>query len=341
MVSVIIPTFNCAKYIETSVSSVIAQSYSDIEVIIVDDGSSDETELICRNICIRDTRVKYFKTVNSGVSHARNYGLMKAMGDFIVFLDADDFLEPKIIENALQLTNTDSLIIWDYVIVGDECPKSHICSKNGFIDKDEAIASALTQRNSCKYKLGSYYRAVWGKLFSADIIKSNNITFPENLPVGEDALFLIDYLTHCTQVIICNCIGYNYRILSNSAVRKYRSNLLDLDILQMDYLLKIIADNKLLEYESVRISFSNFKWQLLFDSLLENSIDAYKNKKIGLFNITDDLKAFEKRYRYLYEDALVDFVTLHKKYGIIQFLYGKMPLWVLCVVYLVVSRLRG
>lgn len=338
MVSVIIPAYNCEQYIEECVTSILEQTYENFEVLIVDDGSTDHTAEIAQKLMMRDTRVEVISMKNQGVSHARNVGLANAKGEFVTFLDADDYLSPYILEKAVGCVRPNLLTAWGYTIIGRNSKEN---VQNCVIDKYEAIASAICTRQKVDYYLGDNFRAVWGKLFDREIILEHSIAFPEDLPVGEDALFLLQYLALCDGVNYIGGEGYNYRILGNSAVRKPRNNLLELDVLQMEYMLRILKQNKCLDSLPVKISFHNWKWQLAFSSLLENSIVVNKCGNAQRKSIFEDTCFFIRKYKNIYDDYTLNINCLYKKYRVFQFLYRIVPDRMLCFIYLGMRKIRG
>lgn len=337
MISVIIPVYNCEKYIEECVASVLAQTYKEAEILIVDDGSTDGTGAIIQDFQLKDSRIKVIRLENQGVSHARNIGLMNASGDYIVFLDADDYLDPFVLEKAVTSVKGNQLIAWGYTIIGSDGVKE---SQTFEISKYEAVASAICTRKNAGYTLGDNFRAVWGKLFETKIIRNNNIVFPENLPVGEDAAFLLRYLACCDGLNYIDNRGYNYRILENSAVRKPRINLFELDSLQMDCMLETLNKYGFLNQIPVMVSFHNWKWQLALPSLLENSILVRKTGAQEGKSIFADSCAFIKKYESIYRFCPVKMSALYKKYRVIQFLHGKIPTKWLCRIYLAMKLIR-
>lgn len=337
MVSVIIPVYNCEKYIEECITSVLSQTYTDFEMLIVDDGSTDETSVIIQRLQLKDDRIRVIHLENQGVSHARNTGLAFANGEFVVFLDADDYLDTFILEKAVASIKADKLIAWGYTIIG-KAPVNDTASYE--ISKYEAIASTLCTRKKVDYCLGDNFRASWGKLFDKKIIQENNVVFPENLPVGEDALFLLQYLTCCDGIRYIDNKGYNYRILENSAVRKPRKNLFEFDVIQMDYMMEMLKRYKCFDQLPVQISFHNWKWQLAFPSLLENSIIVGENGELTGKSVFDDTCAFIKKYEAIYKSCPVGINSLYKKYRVFQCLYGRIPCKWLCRIYLVMQSIR-
>ena len=222
-VSIIIPVYNAAQYLDECISSAINQSYEGIEVILVDDGSTDNSLDICERWAARDDRIRVISKDNGGVSSARNKALEVAAGDYFVFLDSDDFLVQDYVEEMLQLvisTNTDIGICETRIF--DE---NHYVITNGFsstmITNQEAISKFFTDR--------SWFYVIWGRIFSRKAICESNgslIKFDESLLVGEDLVWLMEVMSKKKQFNV-SCTSkslYNYRRFSaHSSLSNYRS----------------------------------------------------------------------------------------------------------------------
>ena len=162
LVSIIVPAYNAEKFIDKCIRSVLNQSYPNLELILVDDGSTDETGKICEEYASKDTRVRVIHKKNSGVSAARNMGLSSAIGEYVVFLDSDDWLDEDIVELALKKYQKNCINIWGFVcywprnvLKTEELRAEGLC-------QEELIANAIFTRSTAHYDLGNYFRAGWG-----------------------------------------------------------------------------------------------------------------------------------------------------------------------------------
>lgn len=247
MVSIIIPVYKAEQTLPKCVDSCINQSYKDIEIILVDDGSPDSSPEICDNYAKKDSRIKVFHKKNGGVSSARNLGLDKAKGDFIIFVDSDDWIEQDMIEMmiAVQEENNYDLVLCNHTI--------HFCdqtTKQG----NTIVPQMRIRKEIAKYILmpdkEHSFRMPWGKLYRSKLIHDNNLHFKETLTLGEDACFNYQYIAHISSV---NCLsdyyGYNFRVIKNTEKknRYYQS---------MDYL-----------YNSRMIMFQDFTEIFRIDGL--------------------------------------------------------------------------
>lgn len=202
LVSIVIPVYNCAERIEKCLSSVIAQTYSNIEVIVIDDGSSDNSGSLCNAISEENNRITVYHNTNHGVSHARNEGIKQASGKYIAFIDADDTVDNDYIEILVHEAGIQ---------------KADLVDMTDKIDAEAKVSGYYYIENAILE--GDVH--VWGKLFSRDLIISKEITFPENITIGEDMLFLLNYSLYVGDTNTIKCIAdnkYNYFINNEGAM---------------------------------------------------------------------------------------------------------------------------
>lgn len=208
--SIVIPAYNAEHYIASCLDSILAQSFTDYEVIVVDDGSKDNTYSVCMEYVKKDTRVKIIHKENRGVSVARNAGIACAKGKFITFIDIDDTINANFLSN---FSFDESL---DIEIQG--FAMNFIGNKN----KNYSIQPETTRISAIKdiYSESERLRLTRGpvcKLYKREIIEKNNVTFPLGLSFGEDAIFVKRYLLHCignARAIAAD--DYNYNHAENS-----------------------------------------------------------------------------------------------------------------------------
>lgn len=183
-VSVIIPVFNGEQFLDRCLSSITNQSYKDIEIIVINDGSTDNTKAICKNYSQNDQRIKVIHKDNEGVSTARNIGLDIATGDYIYFADADDYVLQDSIENFINkaMTSSAEIIVAEYYIASDS-HKMKISPKE-FNDKKSFLCSILS---------GTNHSALWNKLFKKGLF--DNIRFNNNIFYMEDKVLLVEILS--------------------------------------------------------------------------------------------------------------------------------------------------
>lgn len=219
MISIIIPVYNQEKYIEECLKSVISQTYNNIEILVIDDGSTDRSLRICKKFQKIDSRIKVFSIENGGVSRARNYGLKKATGEWVTFVDSDDIISTDYCKELIANTDakTDMIIARTLSFLHDDITKiaddkyrgGHcdifLCSR----EKHELYKSILIDnRKITKYP---HIATCSAKLFSLKLINNNKLMFNESLKVYEDALFNMEAIEKSRQVKVVNSIIYYYR----------------------------------------------------------------------------------------------------------------------------------
>lgn len=218
LISIIVPVYNCEKYIERCINSILKQTYKNIEVLLINDGSKDKSLQICERYAQKDNRIIVFEKENEGVSSARNLGIEKSHGEFITFVDSDDYLEENFCEEMLERAYKYSV---DYVTCGYKRVYD-----NGHIEyiNNDCSEKVITSNNYLNFLLNVQmgYGFAHMKLIRKRAIR--NIKFDKNLKVGEDALFNVMLCNNLKKVLIYNKSLYNYYFNSDSVVRKFDEN---------------------------------------------------------------------------------------------------------------------
>lgn len=219
MVSVVIPAYNAASTLGACLESLISQTYRDIEILVVDDGSQDSTAQLAAGYAARDGRVRLLRQENAGVSAARNAGIDASRGELISFVDSDDTVCTDFLEELVRLYEPEVL------------PVSGICRSDGITSPvpqtpvwqtdpacvaDEFIGGTLGRCIAF---------AVWNKLFSAELLRREAIRFPVGVPIGEDALFTLRYLRRCREIRYAPHAVYRYSVTLGSAVLAKRDSI--------------------------------------------------------------------------------------------------------------------
>ena len=219
LVSIIIPIFNSEKYILKCLNSLKQQSYSNIEVIIVNDGSTDNTKTICQDYIIYDKRFHLINTQHMGVSHARNVGIKLSKGQFILFVDGDDFVSYDYVETlvrSIKVYNVDLVCTDYYTVENNEIDYGFSNKKTEILDNTEVLdnIAAINLLHNDKYFRGY----LWNKIFVKQIIIANNLTFNTEIKIWEDMLFCLEYLLCIKNVAYVRKCIYYYVIHSNSTM---------------------------------------------------------------------------------------------------------------------------
>lgn len=233
IVSIIIPVYNVEKYIRQCLESVINQTFRDLEIILVDDGSPDNCPAICDEYASKDQRIRVIHKQNGGVSAARNDGITAATGEWLYLVDSDDWLELDTIEKLYKaaVEQDADCVLTDCVerYTSGENNRLQMFSQNFRTDDPKMILqiqkTILCHKYSPYYSLGadSEYPAPWSKFFRTSIVKDNQLKF-DSYVMGyyDDGLFSQYLLDHVKSVYYCGEHSYNYRIVSESLMHGFR-----------------------------------------------------------------------------------------------------------------------
>lgn len=205
MVSIIVPVYNAQDSLERCLMSIIRQRYPQWELVLVDDGSQDDSLEICKRYSNMDSRIQVIHTDNCGVSSARNTGMENAQGEYIVFVDSDDMIHPDFLSECLS--NKEDLMVTNYK------KPSKIDSLHYKEDHPELI---FQQRG---------VRTVWGKVFVRKIIEDHHIRFDTNIRYGEDTIFVLQYCLHIKTIAYVFQHLYEYEKPPYYAFFKYKTTL--------------------------------------------------------------------------------------------------------------------
>lgn len=209
-ISIIVPVYNVEKYIRRCIDSLITQTFKSIEILLIDDGSKDNSGAICDEYALKDDRVKAIHKKNGGVSSARNVGLDNATGTYIMFCDPDDYVDPTWCEKMYSSVNADEVCfcVCGFNRVNIENEKIIGTSIPSYPKETLSIDEALL----FLYQTG-LFRPVWNDIFSNQIIRENFLRFDESLTRNEDTAFVLDYLQSVEGKICLVALPlYNYSI---------------------------------------------------------------------------------------------------------------------------------
>lgn len=253
-VSVIIPIYNVEKYIEKCLNAVINQTLKEVEIIIIDDGSTDTSGIISGKISQIDTRIILVKNTNCGVSKSRNQGLELARGEYVVFLDSDDYIEEDMLRKMYLVAEKLSceVIQCNYAIDNNGKYKKVYQNivENKLLKKDEIVKYLKQQLIT-----GSLTTYVWDKMYKRDFLQKNNLIFREELDMFEDWYFIMDLVTCLKRFAFISDNLYYYRVVRNSLCRKYISNyedlLINLQCEKLKYMDKWNLNNSLYKYKYI------------------------------------------------------------------------------------------
>jgi len=312
LVSFIVPIFNCASYLKQCLDSILAQSINDYEVILVNDGSQDNSGDICDIYVKKDSRFRVVHKKNEGLSAARNDGLELAQGDWITFVDSDDWVEPHFLDVLVANKNVDYIVTSiNHQQVGGRCiTEKFIEQEYDTIDDSVFVVENLKQ----------VFFTAWSKFFKKKIVNDNQLRFIPGVSPGEDTIFVFQYLNHIHSLYLSDKPCYNWRVANGLTNRKRN----------FDWI-KYTIDQTIVSIEQVEEKFDIDLSFIKFNSLhyLIDKIDVgkytYKQllfeiktiaSKPWMVELIGDSKYVRKgKYRHI-----IDFLICRKSYMLVTIL---------------------
>ena len=268
-ISIVIPVYNAEKYLEETISSILGQTYTEFEVIIVNDGSTDRSQAIIDKYARNDKRIKTIITENMGAPHARNTGLEASTGDYIIFFDADDVMLPNEVELlSARATEEDDLVMGSRIKV----------TETGSRYKENILREGIydVRSDDIQY-LMSLPPFPDNKMYSAKVIRENNIRFA-NVKMSQDVNFYLKYLAVINRVLVIREPVCLYREVKNSISHTYNLKILDL--------IKSLEDVR-------EFAESHYAAESFFDALY-NAIFRYVYRNLTKISFIKDYKTKER-----------------------------------------------
>ena len=217
MLSIIVPVYNADAFLSKNVKSILSQAYKDFELILVNDGSKDKSTELCNEFKRLDNRVRVIHKENGGVSSARNRGLDVAQGEYIMFIDADDWIESDFCKNLMHQIEKFDLIVGGYKILN-----SAGIQEQKFGAGDLEFPKQFENKFDELYA-GNFFHSPFSKVYKRDIIGDQR--FDLNVVLGEDFLFNLAYISKCKKIKIVDETGYIYNCMNEeAATKKIRDN---------------------------------------------------------------------------------------------------------------------
>jgi len=291
-ISIIVPIYNGAKYIKECLGMIIKQTFKDFELIIIDDGSTDNSKDMCNEYAKVDTRIKVISKQNGGTWAARNMGIDVSIGKYIIFFDCDDWYEDNLLEQMYEnIENNDvDLVISGQTNVmvdknGEILRKITVLpNKHFFKTRDEILGNYILLR---KEEIGD---TLWNKIYKSEIIKKYNLKF-ENFKRGEDTIFNANYYQHIDKCMVISRALYNYRIESANPVwLKYSDNYLNIVCGENDAVVDKLKgwgkyDKSAIEYQSTHFTYRiiEYFYKIVY-SKSELSFKSKSDKILSLLN---------------------------------------------------------
>lgn len=229
LISIVLPVYNCEKYLRECIDSILAQTYNTWELLIIDDGSTDASPNICDEYARSESRIKVFHQSNNGVSYSRNIGIEASCGQYIVFCDSDDYLEPEYLETLLKTAQDYPTYEHIWCCFQTVSGSKHEDAKPNYVI--HTPVSLFSVEDIMTLHAMWLDANPWNKLYKTEKLKRNHLRFPEDLSLGEDFLFNLSYLdcSYKGKIAVLAQPLYNYRLRKEDSLgAKYRANLLQI-----------------------------------------------------------------------------------------------------------------
>ena len=245
MISIIVPVYNAQPFLERCLKSILGQTYKDIQLVLVDDGSVDRSGQICDEFAAKDSRILVIHQKNAGVSAARNAGLQAATGEYIGFVDADDYIAPDMYEQALNQLGDHDMVMWDAVTVWPDGKTQ--ADTIDLLKTDSSLQKKDWSPDLLRYMAG----AVWRCLYRRELLE--DVRFPVGIKLSEDRLFNMEAMGKAQSLAYFKQ-GLYYRVVrEGSACNRYHGDKFEKSLLAMEYADKIIEKYWTEEYRAVYV----------------------------------------------------------------------------------------
>lgn len=289
LVSIVVPVYNGEKHIKNCVQSLLEQTYENIELLIVNDGSRDNTELVLKDIQKADARIRIINQENQGVSCARNTGIINAHGKYLLFLDSDDLLEKNAIE--LLMNNNEEgtdLIIYGFKVNGNGNRKNDTevlkSLKQCDADKNKILGTVLSTKNSL-------YGYAWRSAYSVNFLKSKDIFFPDGIKISEDYYFFVKSIYYADKISIVDKELYDYQLGESSMSIKYIPSLLhDMNYVNEWIYENIVKNNK---------AFLNGYNCMVANTYLRFAQNSFRDRERSFIKICLDVIKHKRKFKYI------------------------------------------
>lgn len=290
VISVIVPIYNASKYLTQCIESILQQTYKELEIILINDGSTDQSGQICEKYEKIDSRIHFISQQNGGSVKARKTGLKAASGKYIGFVDADDYIEPEMFEKLLgKMIKFDV----DFIHSGMIVEGKKICNYEETV-MDFSLLNRVEYIKENIFKKQQMFFALWSKLFKAELIREAYMCLPDEQSYGEDFLCLCEYICKCSKFYMYKDAFYHYRIREESLSHQSWLDICVEESKLHSYVIRVLKENDLIDEcrESARSYYRN---RIILTVATDKSsgikvlryryknLDSLKGKKIALY----------------------------------------------------------
>ena len=323
-ISVIVPVYNVEQYLEKCIDSILNQTFKEFEIILVDDGSIDKSGDICDEYAKKDKRINVIHNINQGVSAARNIGIRIAKGNYIQFVDADDWIDREFLENAYtKITKELSDVVFmgiKYQNLEDKFVIEKLASNDLVYNANKNI-----YYDAIRLMKEDLFGFTWCKLLKKSIIDDNNIFFDETISLAEDEKFTCDYYRYVQKISISDRAYYNY--VKHGKKRKNLCSIKVNDILNKDKIfnswVKLLKSNN--NDKFIKEYLSNKSFHVLYEEVYniyfnisnmnerEIRLNQLKNTHLYKYLLSDSINIYQKLLLFLINNNNIKLFKLFNK----------------------------
>lgn len=304
MISIIIPIYNTEQYLGQCLDSILCSANSDCEIILVDDGSVDQSLRICREYNQKDGRVKVIAQQHKGVSEARNKGIEASGGEWIVFIDSDDTVSKDFFRIISRTEYSDQdLLIFDYHKLDEEFTENDVFNRKAVslqygIEDRGLLIEKLLNADQLAEGGNTSLLPVWGKAYKKDIIEKYSIRFPADIVIGEDRIFNIEYLLRIKSCMYISKAVYFIRVRSDSVMHGFCSEYLQNDRKYQERLVTVLKHYHF--FSKIMVSYYNSVLSSMADVLVRGIFSPKSSR-----GYMDNCKLCQEMQKYeIYRKAL-------------------------------------
>lgn len=260
-VSIVVPVYNAEKYLGYCINSILSQTYTNLEVILVNDGSVDSSLEICRNYAEIDSRVRIIDVENGGVSKARNLGIDYATGEYLQFVDSDDCIALDMVEKMVSAVENYQMDLavcsFQMVTLENKLPiQIQVCTSKGLGQECVLTREAFFEKMPTILWKTAMLECSWNKIFKTDLMKKNHIRFAEGISLGEDFLMNMKYFSACNGAVLLSDELYYYMQINDQALTKiYRKDLFENQMMLIDRFQELVEQEQIIcEQEEISLA---------------------------------------------------------------------------------------
>lgn len=309
MISVIVPVYNVEKYLKKCLDSIVGQTYRDLEIIVIDDGSTDGCGAICDDYADSDERIKVIHKPNGGLLAAWKTGLLAAHGEYVGFIDSDDYIDKDFYATLLSslVDNDADLAICSFIRESEQMSKP--------ISAD--IAYGIYEGDSLETYKNEFFKfkdltevVRWNKLFKRNMLTANLKYYDERITLGEDFGIALSYTLDCNKIVLTEYFGYHYTLRTSSLMNKFNTQWIDNIALLMDNIQLILSDKNRSAAFNINVETLMYVGNTVYKILLCDEGNGVKKRLLKLLRNSKYVKNAKYIGNMKYANAKMKIVLL-------------------------------